>query len=58
MNINELFIPKYISIFISVVSLILLTSLLVGDRRRLTSKRIMLFSLLCVMGFVYYLNQP
>jgi len=58
MSNTDLFTTKNLSLFIAVGSLLFMILLFLGDRRRLTGKRIMALSAACLLGFLYFLNQP
>ena len=57
MSINELLSLKNISLFIGIASLIMMVGLFLGNRRKLTARRIIALSITCLLGFAYYFNR-
>ena len=56
MSINELLSLKNISLFIGIASLIMMVGLFLGNRGKLTARRIIALSITCLLGFAYYFN--
>lgn len=57
MNNTELFTTNNLSLFIAVGSLFFMILLFLGDRRKLTAKRLIALRATCLLGFMYYLNH-
>jgi len=58
MSIANLLNAKSISLFVGIAALLLTIMLFIGDRRKLTAKRIIALCIVSVLGFAYFFNQP
>ncbi len=58
MPIINLLNPKNVSLFIGIASAVLIIILFVGDKRKLTLKRIIALCVAGLLGFIYFFNQP